>query len=195
MRRNTPVTQTERTFSADVKLISSTDLKGIIRHCNQAFAEVSGFTQEELIGQPHNLVRHPDMPVAAFENMWSHLKSGSPWMGIVKNRCKNGDFYWVHAYVTPLQEHGKVVGYESVRIKPSASDVARASALYARLNSGAALTSWRDKISLRQIVFIALMSGAVFLWAAGYPLWAFVLSILTGAGHALSSRLKESALV
>ena len=92
MRRNLPVTQIERTFPAEQKLISSTDLKGIIRHCNDAFEAVSGYSRAELIGQPHNIVRHPDMPPAAYKNMWEHLKAGRPWMGIVKNRCKNGDY-------------------------------------------------------------------------------------------------------
>ena len=129
MRRNLPVTQIERTFPAEQKLISSTDLKGIIRHCNDAFEAISGYSRAELIGQPHNIVRHPDMPPAAYKNMWDHLKAGRPWMGVVKNRCKNGDYYWVHAYVTPVAENGVVVGYESVRVKPHASDVARAARL------------------------------------------------------------------
>ena len=97
MRKNLPVTNNERTFPENQKLISATDLRGKIVHCNDAFEEVSGFTREELIGQPHNIVRHPDMPPEAYENMWSHLKSGRPWMGLVKNRCKNGSFYWVSA--------------------------------------------------------------------------------------------------
>ncbi|WP_416886573.1 PAS domain-containing protein, partial [Marinospirillum sp.] len=95
MRNNQPITTQERLFSADEALISTTDLKGIITHCNDAFEKISGYTRAELIGQPHNLVRHPDMPAAAYERMWSYLKAGQPWMGLVKNRCKNGDFYWV----------------------------------------------------------------------------------------------------
>ena len=133
MRKNLPVTDNEKTFSPNQKLISSTDLKGKIRHCNSAFVEVSGFTRDELIGQPHNIVRHPDMPPAAYENMWSHLKAGQPWMGLVKNRCKNGDYYWVSAYVTPVTENGKVVGYESVRSCPDREDVERAEKLYLSL--------------------------------------------------------------
>ncbi|EMP54449.1 methyl-accepting chemotaxis sensory transducer with Pas/Pac sensor [Marinobacter santoriniensis NKSG1] len=126
MKKNLPVTQTERTFPEHQKLISSTDLKGRIRHCNDAFVDVSGFSREELIGKAHNIVRHPDMPPEAYENMWGHLKAGKPWMGMVKNRCKNGDFYWVSAYVTPVTENGKVVGYESVRTCPDRTDVNRA---------------------------------------------------------------------
>jgi aerotaxis receptor len=134
MKNNGPVTQREQHFDANVKLISSTDLSGVISHCNDAFQEISGYTREELIGHNHNLVRHPDMPAEAFEVMWNHLKAGRPWMGLVKNRCKNGDHYWVSAYVTPVTEEGKVVGYESVRSCPARKDVERAEKLYARIN-------------------------------------------------------------
>lgn len=136
MRKNLPVTNNERTFPKEVKLISTTDLKGKIVHCNQAFIDISGFNKEELIGSPHNLVRHPDMPPAAFEVMWSHLKQGKPWMGMVKNRSKNGDFYWVDAYVTPVTEDGHVIGYESVRTSPDRKHVERAEALYKKLRDG-----------------------------------------------------------
>jgi len=133
MRRNLPVTDHEAQFPAGKKLISSTDLQGNILHCNEAFEQISGFTREELIGQPHNLIRHPDMPPEAFQVMWDTLKSGSPWMGLVKNRCKNGDHYWVNAYVTPVTENGKVTGYESVRTCPDRKDVERADKLYAKI--------------------------------------------------------------
>ncbi|MBZ9612885.1 methyl-accepting chemotaxis protein [Rheinheimera maricola] len=136
MRRNTPVTNTERTFPPNQKLISNTDLNGTIRHCNDAFIAISGFSKDELIGQPHNIVRHPDMPPLAYKIMWEHLKAGKPWMGLVKNRSKNGDYYWVDAYVTPVTENGRVVGYESVRSCPSRTDIQRAEKLYASINSG-----------------------------------------------------------
>ncbi len=119
MRKNLPVTERERTFPKEQQLISSTDIKGTILHCNDAFVSISGFSKEELVGKPHNIVRHPDMPEAAFKTMWGYLQQGKPWMGLVKNRCKNGDYYWVNAYVTPVTEHGRVVGYESVRTLPS----------------------------------------------------------------------------
>ena len=115
MKNNRSVTQREQQFAPDVKLISGTDLQGVITHCNDGFEKISGFSRDELVGQHHNIVRHPDMPKEAFEVMWQHLKAGLPWMGMVKNRCKNGDFYWVSAYVTPITEGGQVVGYESVR--------------------------------------------------------------------------------
>ena len=95
MRSNLPVTQHERTFSARERLISTTDLHGKITYCNDAFVAISGFAREELLGQPHNLVRHPDMPSAVFAHMWDTLKQGKPWMGLVKNRCKQGDFYFM----------------------------------------------------------------------------------------------------
>ena len=130
------VTQTEQTFPAEQRLISATDTKGKITYCNEEFARISGFSQEELIGSPHNLVRHPDMPAAVFGLMWSYLKAGKSWMGIVKNRCKNGDFYWVSAYVTPILEEGRLIGFESVRVKPTREQIVRAEALYARLRAG-----------------------------------------------------------
>ena len=123
MRKNLPITSNERTFGKSTKLISVTDLNGSILECNDDFVAVSGFDKNELIGQPHNIVRHPEMPAAAFEVMWSHLKSGKSWMGLVKNRCKNGDYYWVDAYVTPVTDSGRVVGYESVRSCPKREDI------------------------------------------------------------------------
>lgn len=136
MRQNLPVTQRERTFPADERLISTTDMDSRITYCNDAFVEISGFTREELIGQPHNLVRHPDMPPGVFGHMWDTIKQGKPWMGIVKNRAKNGDFYWVSAYVTPVYEGGRMVGYESVRSLPTEAQKRRAEKLYARLREG-----------------------------------------------------------
>ncbi|WP_166366720.1 methyl-accepting chemotaxis protein [Pseudomonas akapageensis] len=136
MRNNQPITQRERTFPTQQRLISTTDAKGVITYCNDAFVEISGFSREELVRAPHNLVRHPDVPAAVFAHMWSTLKQGLPWMGVVKNRCKSGDHYWVNAYVTPIFENNQVVGYESVRVKPTAEQIRRAQDLYQRLNAG-----------------------------------------------------------
>ncbi|RRV05674.1 PAS domain S-box protein [Pseudomonas sp. v388] len=145
MRNNQPITQRERTFPAQQRLISTTDTRGVISYCNDAFQEISGYAHDELVGAAHNLVRHPDVPSAVFEHMWTTLKTGRPWMGIVKNRCKNGDHYWVNAYVTPMLDNGKVVGFESVRVKPTAEQIRRAEALYSRLNKGQAAVPGRDK--------------------------------------------------
>ena len=115
MKNNQPVTDREFTFADDQRLVSTTDLDGNITYCNDAFVEVSGFDRDELIHAPHNLVRHPDTPSAVFAHMWSTLQSGQPWMGIVKNRRKNGDYYWVDAYVTPRYESNRMVGYAASR--------------------------------------------------------------------------------
>ncbi|WP_410480105.1 methyl-accepting chemotaxis protein [Pseudomonas sp. DCA-1] len=145
MRNNQPITQRERTFPAQQRLISTTNAKGVVTYCNDAFIEISGFTREELTGAPHNLVRHPDVPPAVFAHMWQTLKQGQPWMGIVKNRCKSGDHYWVNAYVTPIFDNNQVVGFESVRVKPTAEQIRRAEALYQRINQGKPPVPRRDK--------------------------------------------------
>lgn len=130
MKNNQPVTQREVPFPPNTYLVSRTDLKGCITYCNDAFVEISGFSRDELIGQSHNIVRHPDMPKAAFADLWQTVKSGMPWRGLVKNRCKNGDHYWVEAFVVPLKKNGQTTGYMSVRTPPSAERKAAAEALY-----------------------------------------------------------------
>ena len=133
MRINLPVTQQSYDFPGDELLVSSTNTKGEITHCNPAFVRVSGFSYDELVGQPHNLIRHPDMPAEAYRDMWRTIGRGEPWTGLVKNRRKNGDYYWVQANVTPIMEGGKPHGYMSVRTKPSAAEAAAAEALYAQM--------------------------------------------------------------
>ncbi|WP_347558797.1 methyl-accepting chemotaxis protein [Robbsia sp. KACC 23696] len=133
MRLNQPVTQHQFDFPASEQLVSVTDLKGVIRYCNPGFIKVSGFDRDQLIGQPHNLVRHPDMPAAAFADMWATLRAGKPWTALVKNRRRNGDYYWVRANVTPIVERGAVSGYLSVRTKPSAEEISAAAPAYAAL--------------------------------------------------------------
>lgn len=136
MKKNLPVTGREITLAEGQELISTTDLKGIITGYNQAFREMSGFDDEELLGKNHNVIRHPDMPPEAFEDLWQHMKLGKHWMGIVKNRSKSGDHYWVDAYVTPVMENGQVTGYESVRVRPSNEQVERAEQVYQKLQAG-----------------------------------------------------------
>ncbi|WP_042298285.1 methyl-accepting chemotaxis protein [Paraburkholderia bannensis] len=136
MRNNQPVTQQEFDYPASQMLVSATDLKGRIQYCNPAFVAVSGFTKEELIGKAHNIIRHPDMPAEAFADMWETIGSGRPWTALVKNRRKSGDHYWVRANVTPVSEQGTVVGYLSVRVKPSREEVRDAEQLYAQMREG-----------------------------------------------------------
>jgi aerotaxis receptor len=135
MKTNLPVTNRERTFDDRVRIISTTDHKGTLTAYNNEFLDISGFDEDELIGKNHNVVRHPDMPSAAFADLWQTIKGGQSWMGIVKNRCKNGDFYWVDAFVTPISENGQISEYQSVRAKPSAERVKRAELVYKKINN------------------------------------------------------------
>jgi len=137
MRHNLPVSQREFPFPKGQSLVSTTDLKGRILHCNAAFVAVSGFTREELLGQPHNLIRHPDMPEEAFRDLWATVADGKPWSGLVKNRRKDGDYYWVLANVTPLLDGGRPVAYMSVRSEASREQIAAAEALYAQMRAEA----------------------------------------------------------
>lgn len=167
MRTNMPLTGREVKFLAGERLISATDKKGRIIYCNEEFCRVSGFSREELVGAPHNIVRHPDMPPEVFGHMWQHLSAGMCWMGVVKNRCKNGDHYYVNAYVTPVFEKGELAGYESVRVLPLESEVARAELLYQRIREGkpslSARVSWaRAALPLAAALFF--MSGLLMGW-------------------------------
>ncbi len=136
MRVNMPVTQKEHHLQEGAFIVTTTDLRGVITYVNEEFIRISGFTQQELVGQPHNMVRHPDMPPAAFEDLWRTVKAGKGWQGMVKNRCKSGDFYWVDASVTPIVEKGQTVGYVSIRSKPSQAQIAEAERMYARARAG-----------------------------------------------------------
>ncbi|MEC5384243.1 PAS domain-containing methyl-accepting chemotaxis protein [Uliginosibacterium sp. H3] len=136
MRNNQPVTQQESVIPDGVFIYSRTDLRGNITEANAAFAEISGFTPAEMVGQPHNLIRHPDMPEAAFADLWRSLKAGRPWKGLVKNRRKDGGFYWVVANASPVREGGAIVGYQSVRSRPTPAQIAAASSAYQRIRAG-----------------------------------------------------------
>ncbi|MCW5654253.1 PAS domain-containing methyl-accepting chemotaxis protein [Hydrogenophaga sp.] len=138
MRVNNPVTQREFEFPDNATLMSTTDTQSHIAYANAAFVEVSGFTLEEIQGQPHNLVRHPDMPREAFADMWATLKGGEPWTALVKNRRKNGDHYWVRANAVPVIRQGRHQGYMSVRTKASREEIAAAERLYADMREGRA---------------------------------------------------------
>ena len=133
MRINLPVSASEFPFPPGETLVSTTDLKGRITYCNPSFVSVSGFARDELMGQPHNLIRHPDMPEEAFRDMWASISNGQPWSAPVKNRRKDGSYYWVMANVTPLVDGSGPVGYMSVRTEPTRAQVQAAEALYATM--------------------------------------------------------------
>lgn len=139
MRTNLPVTSVEYPISDDTLIVSRTDLKGRITYFNDQFLEAAGFSETELMGQPHNIIRHPDMPPEAFENLWETLKTGKPWVGAVKNRRKNGDFYWVLATASPVLESGQVTGYTSIRTRLPADQRAEAERVYALLPAASQL--------------------------------------------------------
>jgi aerotaxis receptor len=138
MRRNEPVSQREFPFPDGESLVSVTDAKGRITYCNSAFVAVSGFERHELLGQPHNIVRHPDMPEEAFRDMWATIQSGYPWTGLVKNRRKDGDHYWVRANATPMRDGDRITGFLSVRTKPTREEVQTAEGLYRQMRAEAA---------------------------------------------------------
>jgi len=138
MKINEPVTQREIEFPQGSILVSKTDTKGIISYCNRAFIDISGFSEQELIGNNHNLVRHPDMPAAAFKDLWDTVQAGKPWSGIVKNRAKNGDHYWVKANVSPIYNGGRIQEFISVRSMPSRQEIIDAETLYRDINAGTA---------------------------------------------------------
>lgn len=132
MKDNQSITQKEYVVRPDCAIISYTDASGNITYVNDEFIEYAGFSHAELIGKPHNIIRHPDMPPEAFRDMWATLKKGRAWQGIVKNRCANGDHYWVKATATPLSKGG----YMSVRLKATDQEIQAAAALYARMQAG-----------------------------------------------------------
>ncbi len=157
MKKNLPVTNNEITLNDDQTIISTTDSKGAITSVNQSFLEISGFSKDELIGVNHNIVRHPEMPSAAFADLWATVKKGQAWMGLVKNRCKNGDYYWVDAFVTPVTKNGDIQGYESTRVKPIKVLTDRAEKLYKKISAG-------KKLNLKNIGLIQkqILTGSIF---------------------------------
>ncbi len=181
MKTNLPVTQTEAPFPKGHYIVSRTDLKGIITYVNETFVKISGFTREELIGKNHNMVRHPDMPPAAYAWLWDTVTAGRPWRGIVKNRCKNGDFYWVVALIVPVFKSGGIVGYMSVRTEPTRQQVTAAETFYQQLKEDKAAIPktalWKRlslKVKLKGLVFVLLglqiFGGMVYQFGSSFGL-------------------------
>lgn len=169
MKINLPVTQKEKPFTQGT-IATKTDLKGVITYANDAFVDMSGFDREELIGSSQNIVRHPDMPPGAFADMWRTLKSGATWKGMVKNRCKNGDHYWVNAFIVPVKQNGQTVGYMSVRSPASRQDIAQAEAFYQKLGKDGVIPAKRRSVMsvfsqriLAMLVYTLLTALAAWL--------------------------------
>ena len=160
-------------FADTVQLVSITDLDGRVTYANPEFCEVAGYALEEIVGQHHNIVRHPTMPKAAFADLWMKLKQGDSWRGIVKNSCKNGDFYWVDAYVTPLYENGALTGYQSVRTCPTDNQKVKAQQLYDKLNRGESIRDIRANISLKRLF------ATMIIIVACLVNWIYVDSIIS----------------
>jgi aerotaxis receptor len=153
MRSNLPVTGAQYLLRETENLVSRTDLRGYITFVNSDFVRVSGFSEEELLGAPHNIVRHPDMPAVAFADLWRAIRHDRTWTGMLKNRRKNGDYYWVEASAAPLLKDGKVVGYTAMLAMPAPERVARAEQAYRAILDGNTRLSIRDGVVVKQGVF------------------------------------------
>ena len=168
MRSNMPVTQIEYVLQDHETVVSKTDLNGNITYVNQDFINISSFSEEELLGAPQNIVRHPDMPIEAFADFWHTLQNGKAWTGLVKNRCKNGDYYWVEANAAPVLENQKVVGFASICTQPSRAQVQAAEKAYRELKAG-------DKaIEIREGAVVKRASFTCFRFMAGLSLKALL---------------------
>ncbi len=177
MKKNLPITGVEKSFSESCNLLSTTNLKGTITYVNKDFCDVAEFSSDELLNKNHNIVRHPDMPPAAFENLWSYLKAGKSWMGPVKNRCKGGDHYWVSAYVMPIKIDGEVREFQSVRFIPDKKLVTRAEKVYEALNNGK-IPKTLQSFKIPYLVRLLLCALGGFSPMISFGFWAG----LTGGG-------------
>ncbi|MDO8770496.1 MAG: methyl-accepting chemotaxis protein [Burkholderiaceae bacterium] len=182
MRNNLPVSQQAYEIPRDQTLVSVTDLKGRITYCNAAFIAVSGYAKEELLGQPHNIVRHPDMPEEAFRDLWATIQSKRPWTGLVKNRRKSGDYYWVNANATPMLDGKQITGYLSVRTAPARDAVAAAEALYARMQADAAAGKTNYTLSRGKVLRSGIAGRLQRLLSPGFLAKLALLQLLLGSG-------------
>lgn len=184
MKINTPISNHEVDYDKSLNILSTTNTKGSITYVNEDFIQLSGFETSELVGKNHNIVRHPDMPPAAFGDLWSTIKSGDSWMGIVKNRCKNGDHYWVDAYVTPIEHQGEIHEYQSVRRKPLPQHVERAEKIYPLLMQNKKPAQLRKTPSLQTRTLLCtslpmLLSLIIASMMFGLSIDAFILLAAT----------------
>lgn len=199
MRVNLPLSGREVSVADHANILSTTDLNGHITYANPDFVNICGFSEAELLGQPHNLVRHPDMPEEAFQGLWRSVQAGQSWMGVVKNRCKNGDHYWVSAFVTPISRDGQVVEYQSVRVKPQAEQVRAAEALYGDLQNKrrprALRRRWMPGFRGQTSLFAALgAAGGIGIGALLGDLAVLPAILSAAAGALLAAALVARAL-
>lgn len=181
----------EVTFGIDEELLSTTDLQGVITYANDNFCKVAGYTLDELVGNNHSMVRHPDMPKAAFADLWSNLKNDIAWRGAIKNRCKNGQYYWVDAFVTPIYENGKKIGYQSVRRRLLPEHLNSAENLYKRINSGKSINTFTHNLSALKLP-LYLCFSVLFAWLASYSLWFILLFIMISSFYRSDTLKKEN---
>ncbi|MDF5227922.1 PAS domain-containing protein, partial [Vibrio parahaemolyticus] len=172
------MSETEYDYPSSYSLVSITDTSSYIKYASENFNEVAGFDEGELIGKPHNVVRHPDMPKQAFKDLWTHLKTGKHWMGMVKNRRKNGGYYWVDAFASPIKSNGEVVEYQSVRFKPERIHIQRAEKAYSKLRNNR--KPWkmylpRTRLWMRSAFFLLISNllGLLILQMNQSPVIAF----------------------
>ena len=178
-----------KSYPESISFISTTDCSSYITYANKEFCDIAEYSAEELQEHPHNIVRHPDMPKAAFAQLWSYVKRGDSWMGLVKNRCKGPRHYWVSAFVTPIKNAaGEVVEYQSVRSKPTAEQIQRAEALYAKMNANKKVSSWRfSSLLMTQILVATSTVLSLVSCAVTAPWWLSASSAVLGIGALLVS--------
>ncbi|MBA6265062.1 PAS domain-containing methyl-accepting chemotaxis protein [Colwellia sp. Bg11-12] len=176
-RKNQSIIDKEVDFESGVELISTTDKRGVITYANPEFCRIAGFSVEELVGNNHNIVRHPDMPSHAFKDLWKNLEARLPWRGVVKNRCKDGRYYWVDAFITPIFESGELVGYQSVRTRLDDKTKQNAIVSYKAMNEGKSLHKWYESAKVKNVAYW-LVSLTTLISAFYYPYMMFLLPIL-----------------
>jgi len=207
MRDNGTVTGREIELRDGQVIISRSDRHGRIVDVNTDFIEISGFSREELIGQPHSMLRHPDMPAEVFADLWTDLQAGRPWIGIIQNRTKSGDAYWVEAHVAPIWEHGEICGYMSMRWKPTDAQIAEAKKTYAAMLDGkqpgqafrhgsvASTSSWaklRDLFAEASIqIKLILTSLLAALLILGTFAWLLADNLSRTLGHEVRQRVRH----
>jgi methyl-accepting chemotaxis protein len=193
----------EQQFSSSDILLSTTNIDSRIKYANKSFCDIAGYSLNEMQDKPHNMVRHPDMPKAAFKDLWSFIQAGNSWMGPVKNKCRNGDYYWVNAFVTPIKDSsGKTYEYQSVRTRLDEEVKERAGGIYNRLSAGESpkqlkthtdITLW-----IQSILFILVILSAISLFISSASPWSTLPSLLislTGFTIFSSWRTKYTKIV